>query len=90
MKSNLKSLHFLDLMNNFSQFLNLLNEYVSLRYVWMTNKDFWNGNEKKMLCYLNLNSHKSSEYLESNTFKMYIKSRVKNTKYQLSLNLGKS
>ena len=66
------------LLNQFNQFIYLLNEFTDLKNLLMTTPDLWNGNERKLLCYLRLNKSKSSECRNSNDFRTYILSCVLN------------
>ena len=85
MNSNSRLLVFID---NFNQSLYFLNEYTDLRKLWMTTKNLWNSNERKLFCYLRLNKSKSIEYFESESFRAYIISRVSDPSKQISLNLS--
>ena len=66
------------LLNRFNQFIYLLNEFTDLKNLLMTTPDLWNGNEHRLLCYLQLNRSKSEEYRNSNDFRTYILSCVLN------------
>ena len=74
-------------LNNFNQLFHLLKEYIDLKNLWMTTPDLWNGNDRKLLCYLKMNKSNSEEYMRSKKFRTYIISRVSDPKKQISLNL---
>ena len=54
----------------------------------MTNKDLWNSNEHRLLCYLKLNKCKSIEYINLKKCRDTINLRISNPNKQLSLNLS--
>ena len=76
-------------LDRFNQLYYLLNEFIDLKNLWMTSPDLWNSNERRLLCYLQLNKSKSKEYLESEDFRAYIISRVTISNKQISLNLSR-
>ena len=67
-------------LNKFSQLYYLLNEYTNLKNLWMTTPDLWKSNERRLLCYLELNKSKSRSQKKLEPI-LYLMCQIQANKY---------